>query len=202
MNPPPARFQRAGFAAARIPRIIFAPCSTFRVKNFEKDWIARFGPSEIYAGGDMRRFAAFRGPSQADGAGDRSMFGEQQKILARLKNLRAEVAAGSIMHSPLWNDADVWIGQHRPRQTDPYGFAPTNRWVVTEFPWELSWLFERAGDAFGPAVTLRTRYVFYGKLADAANQYLDSHPKKEQTARDLLLSVIDEALAMAEELGE
>lgn len=139
------------------------------------------------------------------------MPGETIKLVAGLRTLRAEVLAGMIKHAPAWNDADVCICRARPPAADPFGFRPTNRYVVTEFQWELSWLFGRIGEAFGPLMQFRTKYVFYGRLADAANRYLRTIEPKKPAARTasgdsspgpLLLSVLNEADLMAEEVRE
>jgi hypothetical protein len=131
-----------------------------------------------------------------------SMFGEKEKLISRLLKLRAEVQAGLIGHTPVWNDADVCICQKRPLEADPFGFRPTNRYVVTRFPWALSWLFARLTDTFGPRVGLRTRYVFYGRLADAANRYLGETKPDDECSKELLLAVLEEADAIAQELPE
>lgn len=124
-----------------------------------------------------------------------------QLVKDRLKTLSAEVAAGGVGHMPAWDEDDVVISPNHPLPSDDHGHYPTNRWVITSFTWELSWLFHRLRDAFGPAVQIRSSYVFFGRLADSANRYLAATDPKKQTARDLLLAVLDEARAMSEEMG-
>jgi hypothetical protein len=85
---------------------------------------------------------------------------------------------------------------------DPFGFRPTNRFVITEHPWELSWLFGRIAEAYGPALGFRSRYVFFGSLADSANRYLHNNPGYQEDARGLLLAVLDEADGLASETRE
>lgn len=130
------------------------------------------------------------------------MYGERELVTAGLKTLRAEVLAGMIKVLPVWVEHDVVITSKRPLVADPFGFRPTNRYVITEYPWELSWLFTRIAEAFGPAVGIRSQYVFFGRLADAANRYLHANPGPQSDCKELLLKVLDEADGLASEIED
>jgi hypothetical protein len=130
------------------------------------------------------------------------MSGQRELITARLKKLRAEVMAGMIKHAPAWDSDDVIIGRTRPLEADPFGFRPTNRFVITEHRWELSWLFARIAEDFGPVVDIRSKYVFFGSLADAANRHLRADAKPEPDCKGLLLAVLNEADGLATEIHD
>lgn len=126
---------------------------------------------------------------------------DTQSVTSCLDRLVKEVSAGGIGHMPAWDSDDVVITPIHPMPSDDHGFYPTNRWVVTQHTWELSWLLHRLENAFGQSIQVRSRYVFFGRLADRANAYLGYTPAKQQTAKALLLTVLTEARLMADELG-
>ena len=125
---------------------------------------------------------------------------DAQTITSRLDRLLDEVSAGIIGQTPPWDSDDVIITPMHPRPSDDCDFYPTTRWVVTQHAWELNWLLHRLKDAFGQAIEIRSRYVFFGRLADAANWYLAATPPRDQTAKTLLQAVMTEARKMADEL--
>lgn len=101
-----------------------------------------------------------------------------------------------------WGGADVVIALQETKKTDSDGFYPAPRYVVTEFTFELSWLFESLRDIFYDANLLDNcaKIEFFGRLANAANRYL--FREKLITAKGLLVAVLHEGYAILDEINE
>ncbi len=92
-----------------------------------------------------------------------------------------------------WGGADVII------TSDESIASSTNKTVVcTKHARVLSWLFKKLGDIFTPYLDHVTKYQFYGRLADSANDYLQNNP--DLSEKDLLLYVHTEARKIFSEL--
>ena len=95
-----------------------------------------------------------------------------------------------------WAGADVVICS--APQDDP---SSGDTFVVTPFAAELSWLFDRLGNAFRDFVDFGNKFAFYMRLADAANRYTASRAAAVSNPRDLCFAVIREAGRIMEEEG-
>lgn len=101
-----------------------------------------------------------------------------------------------------WGGADVII---RPRMTEKritwlgdqnlvissQKTAPRRRAVITEYFKELSWLFHQLKYIFRGKIDYISKYDFYGSLAQAAIDYIESADKVERET--LLLTVVEQA---------
>lgn len=118
--------------------------------------------------------------------------------IARLKEISSEVAAGNIGIAQPWQGADVIITEALP-VIPADSFYPAPRFIVTEHVEQLSWLFEKARDAFiGLDGYGFWKEEFFGRLGNSANRYLKRH--EQPTAEALLLAVLHEAFCIAEEM--
>ena len=100
-----------------------------------------------------------------------------------------------------WGGADVVITRKHPHKTEG-GFYPEPRYVVTDYSFELSWLFEALRDAFYAEARLDScsKIEFFGRLANAANRFL--RRSSLPTAHQLCAAVLHEAYAIYEEMED
>lgn len=121
-----------------------------------------------------------------------------KSTFARLEKLTSEISVGNFGSSEPWQGGDVVIRTDRPT-TSPDTFYPPPRFVVTEFVGQLSWLFEKARDAFKSLDGYGFwKEEFFGRLGNSANRYIERHER--HTPEALLLAVIHEAFCVAEEM--
>lgn len=124
------------------------------------------------------------------------------KTIDELHRLEQEL---STKHLPRarreWGGADVVITRKLPKKTEG-DFYPEPRYVITNYSFELSWLFEALKDAFYAEARLDScsKIEFFGRLANAANRFL--HRSKHPTAHHLCAAVLHEAFAIYEETEE
>jgi len=102
-------------------------------------------------------------------------------------------AAAEWESSP-WNGADTGI-----REVLPSGPHPLKTYVASPHVVELSWLLDMLKIICSDFVFYGNKHAFYGRLADAANRYLDQRPPAQQNAKDLCFAVVREATRIAEE---
>jgi hypothetical protein len=93
-----------------------------------------------------------------------------------------------------WNGADTVICKVSP--SDPH---PSKTYVASPHVVELSWLLDKLAIICSDFVFYGNKHAFYGRLADAANRYLDQRPPAQQNAKDLCFAVAREATRIAEE---
>ena len=101
-----------------------------------------------------------------------------------------------------WGGADVVITKTKPPKSTGEQFYPDPRYVVTEFSFELSWLFKQLFEAFisENRINGASKIEFFGRLANSANRYLS---KTENIKPNLLLAaVLHEAFAVYEEMED
>ena len=100
-----------------------------------------------------------------------------------------------------WGGADVVITRNRPHKTEG-GFYPDPRYVVTDYSFEISWLFEALRDAFYAEARLDScsKIEFFGRLANAGNRFL--RRSSLPTAHQLCAAVLHEAYAIYEEMED
>lgn len=114
-----------------------------------------------------------------------------------LKDLRDKVTDGEIVKiargSMFFNQDGVIITDDAEDEFIPEDNPPAV--VETEHAEELSWLMFQLKDGLGDVVSWFAKPVFYGRLADAANNYLLA----KDDLRGLLLSVILEATILTAE---
>jgi hypothetical protein len=81
-------------------------------------------------------------------------------------------------------------------------FYPEPRYVVTDYSFELSWLFEALRDAFYAEARLDScsKIEFFGRLANAGNRFL--RRSSLPTAHQLCAAVLHEAYAIYEEMED
>jgi hypothetical protein len=125
---------------------------------------------------------------------------ELSEIRSGIERLTAEVSAGQIGRAKAWGGADVIIAAKAPGPNKGDSFYPDKRVVVTPFAHELSWIFESLRDVFKPAIDFQSKFVFFGRLADAAERRMASPKSEDLSAKDLLLAVLGEAQVMAGQL--
>ncbi len=91
-----------------------------------------------------------------------------------------------------WGGADVVI-DNKPHEANPNSFYPEPRYVISEFSYEISWLFERLRDAFYTERLLDgcSKIEFFGRLANAANDKLEN--KDNVSKQEICLIVVNEA---------
>lgn len=101
-----------------------------------------------------------------------------------------------------WAGADVIVLREKPSDTLNQGFYPDQRYVVTVFSHELSWLIEELRDAFYSSKYLDgcTKVEFFGRLANAANRCIDR--TNNLTEHKLCAAVLHEAFAIFDEMEE
>ncbi|MDD2708851.1 MAG: hypothetical protein PHV34_12775 [Verrucomicrobiae bacterium] len=63
----------------------------------------------------------------------------------------------------------------------------------------MSWLVEEIKQAFKGLITFQNKFEFYGRLALAANRWLEFHPDTD--LRPLLLTVLAEGIQILSEMG-
>jgi hypothetical protein len=127
---------------------------------------------------------------------------KMKTIQNKIRLLAAEVLAGRWGRaSAPWRGADVLIAETAP-QLEGHGFFPPPRVVVTPFCLELSWLFESLRGVFSASLNGTSKIEFYGRLANAADRYLESDGPHAQAPSDLLLAVLHEAHLMRREMED
>ena len=91
-----------------------------------------------------------------------------------------------------WKGADVRIVE------SPWpGYSGSSTVVVTEHASQLGGLFEQLWRLAEPAIDFRSKYEFYGRIAEAANAWLGQHPETDR--HDLILTAAYEARAVLED---
>lgn len=116
---------------------------------------------------------------------------ELDGIRAGLRAVDQQVATGRWGRSRPWGGAGVIIVDTTP-EAKPGGFYPDPRAVVTPYTRTLSWLFEQLWTVFRPEMDHRSKFEFFGRLANAAIRYQDK-AGDGATERDLLGAVVHEA---------
>jgi hypothetical protein len=101
-----------------------------------------------------------------------------------------------------WGGADVVISHKTPPKSEKGGFYPDPRYVITEYSFELSFLFEKLRDAFYAEKRLDgcSKIEFFGRLANAANRCIKR--SGSLTSRNLYAAVLHEAFAIYDEMEE
>lgn len=122
-----------------------------------------------------------------------------EDVRGELTKLAAKISGREIGSAEFWAGADVVILDSEPEPREP-GFYPDPRWVVSPKAAELSWLFCELRDVFIPYYDGQTKIELFGRLANAALRYQER--ADEVDTRELLLAVLHEAFAIAEEMDE
>lgn len=101
-----------------------------------------------------------------------------------------------------WGGADVVISAVAPPTSRGGGFYPQPRHVVTEHSLEISWMFERARDAFYAEARVDgcSKIELFGRLANAANRCV--HREPTASAQLLCAAVLHEAFAIYDEMED
>ena len=123
------------------------------------------------------------------------------KTIDELKKIEKIINQGKIPTANCtWRGADVIITNQTPPKSDKNNFYPEPRYVVTEFCYELSWLFEKLRDAFYAEDRLDgcSKIEFFGRLANTANRYIKKN--KKIMSKDLCIAVLKEAFSIYEEM--
>lgn len=130
-----------------------------------------------------------------------------QEISYRLDELQRKIKSKVFLDEASsikeWGGADViicsrlkesikkWLGD-QPLVISFQKTEPRRRAVITKFSKELSWLFYQLRDVFAGEIDYISKYDFYGLLAQAAIDYLET--KQENAEYDqLFYSVLDKA---------
>jgi len=103
---------------------------------------------------------------------------EKITVKETLKLLSETIASRNIPKANQeWAGAEVCIVQSVPTKTED-GFYPDPRYVVTKYPLELSWCFEKLRDAFYAENLIDgcSKIEFFGRLANAAVRAAKAKP--------------------------
>ena len=125
---------------------------------------------------------------------------ETTTVKETLKLLADTIASGNIPKANQeWAGADVCIVRSEPTKTEN-GFYPEPRYVETNYPLELSWMFFKLKDAFYAEDLLDgcSKIEFFGRLANAAVRAAKAKP--EISCPDLCGAVALEAETIYNEL--
>ena len=117
-----------------------------------------------------------------------------------LKQLSAMIASGVIPKADQsWHGADVDVVRNAPTKTEG-GFYPDPRYVETEYPLELSWVFMKLRDAFYAENLVNgcSKIEFFGRLANAAVRATKANP--EISCAELCRAVAQEAETIYNEM--
>ena len=122
-----------------------------------------------------------------------------KSLIRKIDAVAELVRIGAIGSEEAWQGADVVICQKAPPPSR--GFYPDPRFVETEFVGELSWLFIRLRDIFWKLEGYGAwKEEFFGRLGNVAAKYQTA--ATGLTCSNLLLAVVHEAYAMAEEIAD
>ncbi len=117
-----------------------------------------------------------------------------------LKQLAETIASGNIPKADTpWASRDIRIVSEVPHKTED-AFYPDPRYVVTEYPLEVSWVFSALKNAFYDEDLLDgcSKVEFFGRLANAATRAIEGKP--EISCPDLCKAVTLEAETIYNEL--
>jgi hypothetical protein len=117
-----------------------------------------------------------------------------------LVQLSTKILNGQLKRSSMWQGADVVITNKPPIVTED-GFYPAPRYVETLHASELSWLFEQVRNVFMEMDDYGfLKEEIFGRLGNTANRFLSKN--SNANAPELLLAVMHEAFAIAEEIQD
>ena len=96
-----------------------------------------------------------------------------------------------------WGGADVVI-DNKPHESNSNSFYPKPRFVISEFSYEISWLFECLRDAFYAEKLLDScsKIEFFGRLANIANDNI----KNKSSKQELCINILSEAEQICSEI--
>ena len=115
-----------------------------------------------------------------------------------LVQLSTKILNGQLERSSMWQGADVVITNKSPIVKED-GFYPAPRYVETLHASELSWLFEQVRNVFMEMDDYGfLKEEIFGRLGNTANRFLSKN--SNANAPELLLAVMHEAFAIAEEI--
>ena len=117
-----------------------------------------------------------------------------------LKLLSETIASGNIPKAKqIWRSRDERIVHKAPEKASD-GFYPDPRYVETEYPLELSWVFFKLKDAFFAEELIDgcSKVEFFGRLANAATRAIET--KTEISCPDLCRAVVQEAETIFNEM--
>lgn len=130
-----------------------------------------------------------------------------KKVLNQLEQLIEKVQSGNFVNEAKkvrnWGGADVGIAprmtpsiqrwlEDQPTIISLQTTTPKKRVVITGYSKELSWLFYQLKDIAQGKIDYISKYDYYGLLAQAAIDYLDSNGDSIN-CKDLLITVIKQA---------
>ena len=119
---------------------------------------------------------------------------------AKLVLLSTEIINEAFGNSTLWQGADVVVA-NKPPIVNEDSFYPAPRYVVTAHASELSWLFEQVRNVFMEIDDYGfLKEEIFGRLGNTANRFLLKN--SNAMAPELLLAVLHEAFAIAEEIQD
>lgn len=123
-----------------------------------------------------------------------------QEVFRKLDELGSKISHDHFGKSQPWQGADVVITDE-PVSPSVGHFYPDPRFVVTVYVGELSWLFEKLVPIFSSEDGYGIwKEEFFGRLGNMANRA--KAQSKANSEKELLLAVLHEAYACAEELEE
>lgn len=104
-------------------------------------------------------------------------------------------------HDELWVGADIAIDIKAPPKSDDW-WPPQNRYVVTPYCNQLSWVFFKIRDIMykGELIDAGNKEEFFGALADAATAYIKTTDDGVGACEALLLATNLEAGAILKKM--
>ena len=104
-------------------------------------------------------------------------------------------------HEELWVGADIAIDLKAPPESNDW-WPPQDRYVVTPYCKQLSWLFFKIRDIFyeGTLIDANNKEDFFGALADAAIAYIESTDDKVGDCNNLLIETHTESEKILNEI--
>ena len=99
-----------------------------------------------------------------------------------------------------WGGAGIVIGEKPPPKSK--GWWPDERYLVTPYAKELSWLFIQLRDVFYdiPLIDYFNKYEFFARLLDASEAYVSSVDDGIGNREELLMVVNREADVILKEM--
>ena len=125
---------------------------------------------------------------------------QTEDISRRASTTKEWRGADVIISKGLDNNYRKWI-ESQPLVISSQNTGPRRRAVITEYSKELSWLFYQLKRIFSGRIDYRSKYDFYGSLAQSAVDYLEKN-KDSKDVRTLLLTVLSTSNAFIEKCGK
>lgn len=99
-----------------------------------------------------------------------------------------------------WSGAGVVLTVSSPKATVHSSFYGSRRTVITPFAMEATWLLLQLKEVFNGLIDHCSKYEFYGRIANVAERYHRHLDREPETAKDLLIVMLNEAKHILDEM--